>query len=88
MTTKFQPGGRIEVSSRAEIHHVIGPLVIKLSHVENNCAGAVCWHFRKNLVEGDDNEDCYEEAHIFDIENMRVVKEFNSVGDLILVARL
>jgi len=37
-------------------------------------------------VEGDDNEDCCEEAHIFDSENMRVVKEFNSVGDLILVA--
>ena len=26
MATKFQPGGRAEISARAEIRHVIGPL--------------------------------------------------------------
>ena len=27
IATKFQPGGRAEISARAEIRHVIGPLI-------------------------------------------------------------
>ena len=26
---------------------------------------AVCWHFRKNVVEGDDKQDCCEQVPIY-----------------------
>ena len=41
-------------------------LVIIFSHVENICACAVCWHFRKTLVGGVDKEDCREEGPIME----------------------